>query len=138
MITRAILVLNLAKVPSDILARVREDILGTGVHAQVASVLGFDEEKGVITVGAELLTGDSFEGNPTDVVQAALDELYGAVEADAEESDEPESGEPSGTEKSSPKRTRKPRAPKEVPATEPSEPSTTEESTETSSPKTTE
>ncbi len=80
--TRAVLNINYGTKrshPADPLDSLREDILGTGVTATVATMSDYDAKTGKATVIAELVSPDTLKGDPKQVVQDALDKKYGAT-----------------------------------------------------------
>lgn len=79
---RAALAVNFGEgspAPSDILARLREDLLGSGVQVHVASIASFDN--GNCKLYAELINSNLPHGaNLQEAAQKALNEVYGELE----------------------------------------------------------
>lgn len=95
---RAILVINYStkrSVPTDISAKLREDLLGTGIYPTTASIQNYESETGVLTVSLDLAVNDGFAGDPSTIAQAFLDKKYGVAPIVAElEEQEEEAGNP--------------------------------------------
>lgn len=87
---RILLTINLGEgkpLPSNIVALLREDLLGSGIHVNVASVTSYTD--GVIEVVAEAFSVIGADGEGLQkATQAHLDEIYGTVEVEDEEVDD--------------------------------------------------